>query len=71
MPIRIGDLKKQWLTAVDAARTLIEELPTGEVGCLYLDSTGTPVTPVPSSDSFATLARHWGSVHGAWPTISP
>ena len=70
-PLKIGDLKKHWLTATEAARKLIAALPPQEVGCLYLDSRGTPVTPAPSSETFPTLTRHWGTIHGAWPKISP
>ena len=70
-PLNIGDLKKQWLEATESARKLVTALPPEEVGCLYLDSTGSPVTPEPSSSTFPTLTRHWGTVHGAWPTVSP
>jgi hypothetical protein len=68
-PLQIGDLKKLWLAALEEARSLINSLPADEVGCLYLNSTGTPVTPIPGSDAFSELTRHWGSVRGAWPTI--
>ena len=69
--LKIGDLKKKWLAATEEARHLVAALPPEEVGCLYLDSSGRPVTPDPSSSGFSTFARHWGTVHGAWPTVSP
>ena len=69
-PLDLGVLKRHWLAAVERARSLVAELPAAEVGCLYLDAEGRPATPDPSSDGFRTLARHWGSVRGAWPTLS-
>lgn len=71
-PIDVKDLKQEWLDALQHARRLVAVLPAEEVGCLYLDPKGhTPVTPDPESDAFPQLTRHWGAVHGAWPTVSP
>ena len=44
-------------------------LSAEEVGCLYLDASGKPVTPDTASAEFSTLRRHYGSVRGAWPII--
>lgn len=70
-PLSLNTLKQRWLAAMDDARRLLAALPAGDVGCLYLGEDCLPVTPAPESDAFATLARHWGTVHGAWPTVSP
>jgi hypothetical protein len=70
-PVEIGRLKTEWLAAAEAARGLVVGLPPEDVGCLYLDAVGNPVTPEPSSRAFATLIRHWGAVHGVWPAVSP
>ena len=70
-PLIVTDLKQQWLAAVRHAQALIETLPESDLGCLYLAPDGTPVTPDPRDDNFRELRRHFGSVRGAWPSISP
>lgn len=70
-PLSLGALKQKWLAALENARKLVGSLPPEEVGCLYLGTEGLPVTPDPASEGFATLTRHWGKMHGAWPTVSP
>lgn len=67
----IRELKQRWLDALTAARTLVSSLPADELGCLYLGPAGSPCTPEPSAPSFRTLVRHYGSVGGAWPVVSP
>lgn len=69
-PLLITDLKRQWLAAEDAARRLITSLPEGDLGCLYLSSDGDLVDPDPSDSRFAALRRHFGSVRGAWASVS-
>ena len=69
-PLDLGTLKRRWLAAMEQARKLVAALPAPEVGCLYLDAEERPATPDPSSDGFRALARHHGSVRGAWPTVS-
>ncbi|HZQ46350.1 MAG TPA: nucleotidyl transferase AbiEii/AbiGii toxin family protein [Verrucomicrobiae bacterium] len=68
-PVTLPQLKEQWLEASSEALELIARLPPGEVGCLYLDRTGKPVRPNPSSPEFSKLTRHFGTVKGAWPRI--
>ncbi|MGA2556167.1 MAG: nucleotidyl transferase AbiEii/AbiGii toxin family protein [Verrucomicrobiota bacterium] len=68
-PVDLVECKKQWLASVRAARALFDQLPAAEVGCLYLDLAGKPVTPDPASAEFSALRRHFGSVRGAWPVI--
>ena len=68
-PVDLVECKKQWLESVRAAKGLFDCLPADEVGCLYLDAQGKPVTPDPASAEFSTLRRHFGSVRGAWPVI--
>lgn len=71
-PLNVMDLKREWINAQEEARTLINHLPADEIGCLYLSpSDKTPISPTPSSASFPSLVRHFGSVLGAWPTLSP
>ncbi len=71
-PLDLVTLKQEWFSAMENARQLIKELPPVEVGCLYISPTEkAPVTPCPSSDNFPALLRHNGSIHGAWPTVSP
>lgn len=67
-PLNIRDMKKQWLAASENARNLIATLPPEDLGCLYLNDKNEPVSP--SSDSLEKLARHYGSVGGAWPVLS-
>jgi hypothetical protein len=69
-PLDLTVMKKKWLQAVEDARTLIAALPPDEVGCLYCDSKGNPVTPEPGNKTFRSLARHRGCISGAWPTTA-
>jgi len=69
-PLDLTDLKRKWIDAVDQAEAWFNQLPTAEAGCLYLTPTGEPHTPDPSSPSFPTVMRHYGSVRGAWPTLA-
>jgi hypothetical protein len=69
-PLDPGELKNQWLQAAEQARQLVDRLPPDELGCLYLDGRGQPIAPDMDSESFPSLARHRGSVGGAWPTLS-
>ena len=69
LPLDLQRWKKQWLAASREAELLLTRLPAEEVGCLYLDSTGKPVTPDPDSAEFPSLTRHFGSIRGAWPVI--
>ena len=67
-PLDLEVLKRKWLNALEEARELVDSLPPGEVGMLYLDG-GKPVTPDPESDRFEDLVRHEGSIRGAWPVV--
>ena len=69
-PVDLVELKQQLLDAADSALALFERLPAEEIGCLYLDPAGKPVTPNPDVPEFRTLTRHFGSVRGAWPTLT-
>lgn len=68
-PIDLVATKQAWIAAVHSARELVAKLPAAELGCLYLDASGTPVCPDPASPAFAKLTRHYGSIKGAWPRI--
>ncbi|MGA2853590.1 MAG: nucleotidyl transferase AbiEii/AbiGii toxin family protein [Verrucomicrobiota bacterium] len=70
-PVDLVECKLQWLAAVAEANTLFLKLPSDEIGCLYLDANGQAVIPDPAAPGFALLRRHFGSVRGAWPAISP
>jgi hypothetical protein len=69
-PVDLRALKRTFLQAADDAESLFAGLPVAELGCFYLDAQGRPVEPDPSSDTFASLRRHYGSVKGAWPRIA-
>lgn len=69
-PVDLKVCKKAWLAALAEANALLERLPAGEVGCLYLDEHLHPVTPNPGAPEFQKLTRHFGSVRGAWPAVS-
>ncbi len=68
-PPSLVELKQQWLPALARAEQLVAQLPPEEVGCLYLNQAGQPVTPDPQSPEFPRLTRHYGSIKGAWPVI--
>jgi hypothetical protein len=69
-PLGLTELKEAWLRAVAQAQELFAKLPAAEAGCLYLDQNSVPRTPDPTHSEFPTLIRHFGSVRGAWPTVS-
>jgi hypothetical protein len=68
-PLDLPKWKKAWIEGSREAQALLQRLPAEEVGCLYLDASGKPVTPDPASAEFPALRRHFGSVRGAWPVI--
>jgi hypothetical protein len=68
-PLDLPALYQTWRQALAEADLLLDRLPAEEVGCLYLNEQGTPVTPDPASPDFPKLRRHFGSVRGAWPVI--
>jgi hypothetical protein len=69
-PVSLIELKNQWVNALERARDLCARLPGNEIGCLYLNRDGHPVTPDPGTAAFRNLIRHFGSHHGAWLTIT-
>jgi hypothetical protein len=70
-PVDLVECKRQWLAAVAEANALFLKLPPEEIGCLYLDARGQALTPDPAMPGFSLLRRHFGSVGGAWPAITP
>jgi hypothetical protein len=68
-PVSLPSLKIEWLEMLRGARDLVSRLPAADVGCLYLDGAGQPVTPDPDADSFAGLTRHFGRLKGSWPRV--
>jgi hypothetical protein len=68
-PLDLPRWKQLWMEGAREAQALLQSLPAEEVGCLYLDATGKPLTPQPASKEFPALRRHFGSVRGAWPVI--
>lgn len=66
-PLDVKLLKRKWLIAAEDARSLVESLPPGELGCLYLDGSGKPVAPPLDTQARTNLRRHYPSVGGAWP----
>ena len=72
MPLSdIKTLKQRWLVALEEAKRLVGSLPEQDLGCLYLLPDQTAVTPDPAAHGFTGLHRHFGSVRGAWPTVTP
>jgi hypothetical protein len=69
-PVDLRELKNHWISARERAVHLFDQLPSEDLGCLYLDQEGNPVTPDPDSPDFDKLIRHKGSIRGAWPRIS-
>ncbi len=69
-PIDLRETKLEWLKILEESQTMIARLPAEDLGCLYLDKKGWPVSAQPDSANFRTLTRHFGSVKGAWPKIS-
>lgn len=69
-PIDLHAAKREWLRAIEVSRQLIDQLPAAEVGCLYLDPRGEPVSPEPSdAERFQRLIRHTPTLGGAWPRV--
>jgi len=68
-PLDLPQWKQAWIQASREAQRLLQSLPAEEVGCLYLEAGGRPVTPDPAAAEFPALRRHFGSVRGAWPVI--
>jgi hypothetical protein len=68
-PLDLQGWKTMWLQASREAEQLLRDLAPEEVGCLYLDPSGKPVTPNPKESEFPALTRHFGSIRGAWPVI--
>jgi hypothetical protein len=60
-------LKQAWTGAIADARRLVQELPPGEAGCLYLDpATRKFVTP---AGDLSRLIRHHGARGGVVPAV--
>lgn len=68
-PVSLPSLKSAWLEMLWSARDLVSRLPAAEVGCLYLDEAGEPVTPDPDVADFARLTGHFGQLKGSWPRV--
>ncbi len=66
-PVDLQALRERWQYAAEESLALFEKLPPTERGCFYLDASGRPVCPDPTSPDFAKLTRHYGTVKGAWP----
>jgi len=69
-PVDLQALRLRWRQAADEALALFEKLPVTERGRFYLDATGKPVCPDPTSEEFPILTRHYGTLKGAWPRIA-
>lgn len=68
-PFDFVAMKERWVGIVHESRALVASLPAAELGCLYLDASGKPVCPDPTTLGFSKLTRHYGSIKGAWPRI--
>jgi hypothetical protein len=67
VPIRLDELKQEWMAALQEARELVHRLPPEDAGCLFLNpKTGLFVTP---GEDLGDLHRHRGTRGGVWPTV--
>lgn len=64
-------LRAAWEAAIAKAHRLAAALPPDEIGCLYLDKMGSPVTPNPRRPEFRRLTRHRGTLRGVLPVPHP
>ncbi len=68
-PMSPSVLKQEWLTLLAAAQSTLQALPAADLGCLYLNSTGS-VERLPNPQSLQTYQRHFGSIGGSWPRLA-
>ena len=64
-PVDFKELKMRWLQATERAQNLFLKLPAEELGCLYVDAAGKPLTPDADNANFSGLScaprqRPWG-----------
>lgn len=65
-PIELGELKRQWLAALDSVEPFVASRPRDEIGCLYYSrSQGTFVDPREVTDALP----HFGRPGGVLPQI--
>lgn len=62
------EIKEKWLNMLDTARTQIDVLPPGDLGCIYLDNDAA-VKDIDLS-KLDTYKKHFGSVLGSWPAVA-
>jgi hypothetical protein len=60
-PLDPVQLKRDWLRALDEARSLVNQLPPDSLGCVFVNSSGVVPRMV---DPNASLDRRFGSVGG-------
>ena len=68
VPFDLTAAKRKWLRALAEARELCAQLPPADVGCLYLDGAGQPVTPA-GREQITPLRLHRATLRGTWPTV--
>jgi hypothetical protein len=66
-PISVQEMKTQLISAIENARSLVARLPSHQIGALFLDLNGTPITP---EDDLPDVRVHHGCVGGTWPTAT-
>jgi predicted nucleotidyltransferase component of viral defense system len=62
------ELKKKWTKLIDQAETQLKEFPTKDLGCLYIDVSGSLIKS-PVTKTIKNAQRHFGTVRGSWPSI--
>ncbi len=66
-PVDLQRMKKEWLEALDAARSFVKTRPPDEIGCLYyLGAANRFVEPTPGQ---AGLVPHYGRPGGVLPRV--
>jgi len=62
------ELKKEWLQLLSQSQNFIRQLPSVDLGCVYIEKSGTPVYQ-PTLQDLNTYQRHFGSIGGSWPRV--
>jgi hypothetical protein len=68
-----SDLSKRWHAALDAARTVVDQLPAGNIGRAVLTTSGEPFTgdgaSLRASLAAGQIVFHAGRIGGVWPSV--
>ena len=68
--VNLKELKLRWIEARNRAESLFERLPEEDIGCLYVDGSGSLVTPDPDASDFESLVRITGRNYRVFPKVT-